>query len=106
MFKVNDPIFQLCERVPDDECEDLEEWSRCNCCGLAETKKLKHCDFCGELACPTDLDHQRPYPAENPQRKRISTKVCLTCNSKFLYREAMFEMMNRIELHDDIKEEV
>ena len=51
MFNVNDPIFVLQGRVPEDQCEMLEEWSRCNCCGDSQQKKLKNCHFCGELSC-------------------------------------------------------
>ena len=84
--------------VKDDECEPHDEYSRCSCC--AEKNKLKHCNFCGNLTCPAHLDHQRPYPVNNVSRTRHSNSVCLACNSKFLYRDAMFEMMTRIELID------
>jgi hypothetical protein len=35
MFNVNDPIFQRDEPIAEDDTEELEEWSRCNCCGDA-----------------------------------------------------------------------
>lgn len=81
-----------------EDCEEADEYSRCGCC--AEDKKLKNCDFCGTLTCPTHLSYQRPYPVDNPSRKKISSQVCFACNSKFLYRDAMFEMMTRMELFD------
>jgi hypothetical protein len=42
MFNVNDPIFKLSDKLEDDDLEEVEEWSRCGCCGI-EHKKLKHC---------------------------------------------------------------
>ena len=32
--------------------------------------------------------------------KKISENVCLTCVSKFLYREALFEMLSKFEEFD------
>ena len=102
MFNVNDPIFQLKEKLSEDEWEEVESWSRCNCCGETN-KKLKCCHFCGQLTCPTDLNHQRAYPMDNPSRKKFSTQVCLTCNSKLHYRDAMFELTHRLERFGDHK---
>ena len=99
MFNVNDPIFTRSKELPEDECEEVEEWSRCGCCGDS-SKKLKACNFCGQLACPTDLSHQRPFPMNNPQKLRLSTQVCRTCDFKFLYRDAMFELLSKLELRD------
>lgn len=44
MFHINDKIFTRTSRVPQDELEPFERWSRCNCCGENEVKfkKLKH----------------------------------------------------------------
>jgi hypothetical protein len=42
MFNVNDPIFKLANKVNAEDLEELEEWSRCGCCG-DPSKKLKHC---------------------------------------------------------------
>ena len=36
----------------------------------------------------------------NPQKLRLSTQVCLTCDFKFLYRDAMFELLSKLELRD------
>lgn len=99
MFNANDPIFSRKRDLDADEREEVEEWSRCGCCGDS-TKKLKSCNFCGQLACPVDLNHQRPYPFDNPNKQRIATQVCLTCDFKFLYRDAMFELLSKIEGRD------
>ena len=56
MFTVNDAIFSLKNMLPEDEWEELEDWSRCGCCG-DKNFKLKACHFCGQLACPNDLNH-------------------------------------------------
>jgi hypothetical protein len=101
MFNVNDPIFCRKVAVPGDECEDLEEWSRCGSCGDPAVKKLKNCQFCGNLNCPTCLNHQRHFPVDNADRARFTTQVCTTCNAKFLYRDAMYELMSRLEVRDE-----
>jgi len=46
MFNVNDPIFTRSKEISEEEKEEVEEWSRCGCCGDS-SKKLKNCDFCG-----------------------------------------------------------
>ena len=33
MFHVSDPIFARTEPLLDEDCEPLEDYSRCNCCG-------------------------------------------------------------------------
>lgn len=99
MFNVNDSIFFRSGQIQDDECEEVEEWSRCGCCG-DPNKKLKSCNFCGQLACPTDLSHQRPYPINNANKAKFGTQVCMTCDFKFLYRDAMFELMAKVEGRD------
>ena len=61
MFNISDPIFTRQQRVDDSEFEEIEEWSRCGSCGDPSSqtfgKKLKNCHFCGQLTCPTDLNH-------------------------------------------------
>lgn len=42
MFNVNDEIFKRRFELPDDEHEELEDWSRCGVCGDS-SKKLKGC---------------------------------------------------------------
>ena len=43
MFHINDKIFTRTAKIDDDELEQLEEWSRCNCCGDQEKiRKLKN----------------------------------------------------------------
>ena len=98
MFNVHDPVYKLKESLDRDMWEELELWSRCGSCG-EQSKKLRNCEFCGQLTCPNDLNHQRLFPNDN-QGKLFSTQVCLTCNSKFLYRDAMFEMVERLSLKD------
>jgi hypothetical protein len=51
MFNVNDPIFSRRVAVSTDDYEEIEEWSRCGSCGESN-KKLKNCQFCGNLTCP------------------------------------------------------
>lgn len=65
MFNVNDPIFHLRVALSSDDFEDVEEWSRCNCCGDANIKKLKNCHFCGSLNCAPCLNHQRHFSVDN-----------------------------------------
>ena len=110
MFNVNDPIFVLQGRVPEDQCEMVEEWSRCNCCGDSQQRKLKNCHFCGELSCNKCLYKQRPYPVQ-PNAAAIETEqikpweqsrgeICIVCNKKFLYRDAMYELMGKLQIRD------
>jgi hypothetical protein len=101
MFNVNDPIFHLRVALSSEDFEDVEEWSRCNCCGDANSKKLKNCHFCGSLNCAPCLNHQRHFCVDNKDRSRLSTQVCITCNAKFLYRDAMYELMGRLTLRDE-----
>ena len=43
MFHINDKIFTLNGKIGDEYIEELEEWSRCNCCGDSERiRKLKN----------------------------------------------------------------
>jgi len=100
MFTINDPVFKRDDRIPEDETEEIEDWSRCNCCGDS-VKKLKWCDFCGMLTCVTCIDHVRPFPIDNLERKRVAEQVCLTCNAKLLYREALNELLIKLEDKDD-----
>lgn len=37
---------------------------------------------------------------DNADRARVSTAVCLTCNCKFLYRDAIYELLGRLDLRD------
>ena len=99
-FNIQDQIFYRSDRIPENETEEIEDWSRCNCCGDS-TKKLKWCDFCGQLTCITCVDHQRPYPIDNPERKKLAEQVCVTCNAKFLYREALQELILKLEDKED-----
>ena len=110
MFNVNDPIFVLAEKIDDDQCEPIQEWSRCNCCGDATQRKLKHCNFCGELSCAKCLYKQRPYPNQmnrSPEEQdqikpweQTRGDICIVCNKKFLYRDAMYELMGKLQIRD------
>ena len=43
MFHINDRIFTRAAKPDEDELEQLEDWSRCNCCGDQEKfRKLKN----------------------------------------------------------------
>ena len=42
MFHFDDKIFNLSEPIDEDMHEDIEDWSRCNCCGDNEKKRLKN----------------------------------------------------------------
>jgi hypothetical protein len=97
VFSYKDPIFRLAEAEQDRE--EVTEFSQCNCCG--DKAKLKHCAFCGQLTCPKHLDHQRMFPADKPKH---STQVCQNCESKVLYREALFEMLAKMEVWDALVE--
>lgn len=90
-----DPIFYLSDKT-DEIREILDDDSLCACCD--SQSKLKNCEFCGKIVCSKHLDNQRPYPANNPDRQNLSTQVCLICQSKFLYREALFEMHRTFEI--------
>ena len=113
VFHMNDKVFTRCERVPEDEMEAMEEWSRCNCCGAQENfRKLKNCHFCGDLFCPRCLFKQRPFlpVADSAQEASeqqalggearmslVRGEICQICNRKFLYRDAMYELMGKLQ---------
>lgn len=99
-YNSKDEIFTLQEAV--SETEVLKESSRCGCCG-GTRGELKNCEFCGQLVCKEHLNYERPYPFNNPNHENICTKVCLTCVSKLLYRDALFEMSSKLKpIHDEI----
>ena len=56
IFNVNDPIFKRYDKIPEHETEEMEDWSRCNCCNDS-SKKLKWCDLCGNLTCVDCVNH-------------------------------------------------
>lgn len=97
---MNDEIFLRRVPLEEDEWEPLEDWSRCGTCGDS-SKKLKNCQFCGNLTCPTCVQHQKHFPVDNQDRERLATQVCFVCVSKFLYRTAMYEMISRLELKNE-----
>jgi hypothetical protein len=105
VFNVNDPIFELENRIPVDESEQKEDWSRCNCCGDSDLRKLRSCFFCGDLHCPRCLFKTRPYPSESNKDRSSRGDICITCNKKFLYRDAMYELMAKLEMKDNRKKQ-
>ena len=62
-------------------------------------------DFCGLYYCPKCFKKERPFPMENPDKKRVG-QVCVVCNTKFLYRDAMYELMNKLEARDINKQQL
>lgn len=103
VFNVNDKIFTVDEKIDEDDCEPKEDWSRCNCCGDNDIKKLRNCFFCGDLNCPRCLYKTRPYPGEDNENRSRRGEICVTCNRKFLYRDAMYELMGMLEMKDQTK---
>lgn len=57
--------------------------------------------FCGQWNCPKCLFKTRPYPMNNPSKLRRGT-ICLGCNKKFLYRDAMHEYTIKLELKEGV----
>ena len=98
---MNDKIFSLTGPLSEDYYEPLEDWSRCNNCGESN-KKLKNCTFCGELNCTVKcLVKQRAYPMhevdqETGKAVQRRGEICVVCNTKLLYRDAMSELMAKL----------
>ena len=105
VFNVNDQIFSIEDKVADDDCESKDDWSRCNGCGDNDVKKLRNCFYCGDLNCPRCLYKTRPYPSENNTNRAKRGEICVTCNKKFLYRDAMYELMAKLEMKDITKKQ-
>lgn len=91
---MNDPIFSLDE--PCEAMEDKEDWSRCNTCDKSNSK-LANCQFCGQLTCPEDLQHQKRFPKDS---KFAVGQICFVCKTKFLYRECLNELLRRQNKQD------
>jgi hypothetical protein len=64
---------------------------------------LRNCFYCGELNCPWCLYKTRPYPGNDDTNRSKRGEICLTCNRKFLYRDAMYELMGMLEMKDTAK---
>ena len=64
----------------------------CNtCCAyFTSIKKLKWCDFCALANCGSCLIKTRVYPKNNPEKINRGA-ICLQCDKKFLYRDALHE---------------
>jgi hypothetical protein len=98
LYTEQDSIFSLSEEIGRDEW-DLEA-TDCNNC-IKNNQKLKNCQFCGTMNCPTCLYKTRPYPMNNPTKERRGL-ICLACNKKFLYRDAMHEYAIKLELREGV----
>lgn len=103
VFNVNDRIFTIDCKIDEHDCEPKEDWSRCNACGDNDVRKLRNCNFCGDLTCPRCLYKTRPYPGEANESRKSRGEICITCNRKFLYRDAMYELMGMLEMKDTNK---
>eukprot|EP00347_Sterkiella_histriomuscorum_P020655 403336974 len=93
-FDENDEIFMLSECV-DERFKDHTS-AECNAC-LKPNKKLSNCEFCGTLNCPTCINKSRPFPQRNPQKAQRG-QICIVCNKKFLYRDAMHEFAIKLDM--------
>lgn len=73
----------------------------CNTCctTVASFKKLRFCQFCAQANCAQCVTKSRPYPKNNPERKSRG-QVCIQCDKKFLYRDALHESQIKLELRD------
>jgi len=83
-------IFTLSNQVDKKYMEYSEgpgAITSCACCNK-HVGKMKNCLFCGTVNCPQCLFKTRPYPVNNESNERRGD-ICLPCNKKFLYREAM-----------------
>ena len=97
LFNKDDPVFKLRQALPESKRDFGNQ--KCNCCG-ERNKKLNYCEFCGKLTCDFHLSNNRPFLIDNSSHTRLSEKVCLTCNSKFMYRDFIFEMLRKLEYLD------
>ncbi|CDW71875.1 UNKNOWN [Stylonychia lemnae] len=97
-FDENDEIFQLCEPIDSRFIDTVSE--ECNAC-LKPSSKLKNCDFCGSLNCPNCIFKTRPFPINNPQRNKRG-QICIVCNKKFLYRDAMHEFAIKLDMKEGV----
>ena len=74
----------------------------CNVCceSMQKMKLVKFCHFCGEATCMKCLSGKtRPYPKENQDKERRGN-ICIQCDKKFLYRDALQETNIKLEFRD------
>ena len=69
------------------------------CVPKPSIKKLKFCQFCAQANCQQCIYKTRPYPKNNPDKIRRGA-ICLKCDKKFLYRDALHENQIKLELRD------
>jgi hypothetical protein len=117
LFKPQDTIFQLQEETDlmpsEQEKQTFAKTSvesgvplMCNtCCATVQSiKKLKFCQFCAQANCGLCLNKTRPYPKNNNDKARRG-QICLQCDKKFLYRDALHENKIKLEIRDSQNEE-
>jgi len=73
----------------------------CNTCfdQVSSFKKLKFCQFCAQANCGNCLYKTRTFPRNNPQRLNRG-HICIQCDKKFLYRDALHENQLKLEIRD------
>lgn len=73
----------------------------CNvcCANISSAKKVKYCQFCAQGNCSSCLQKSRPFPKNNPDKTRRGA-ICLQCDKKFLYRDALHENQIKLGLRD------
>ena len=70
------------------------------CCAvISSAKKIKYCQFCGNGNCGQCQYKTRPYPKNNAEKARRGA-ICLQCDKKFLYRDALHENQIKLGLRD------
>lgn len=112
LFNPQDPIYLLSDEttlMPSDEQKqqnarqqiDTQGSIMCNtCCSvIASAKKIKYCQFCAQGNCAQCQYKTRPYPKNNPEKTRRGA-ICLQCDKKFLYRDALHENQIKLGLRD------
>lgn len=107
LFKPQDPIFLLeqeAEMPTDDQKAKLVQHAMENgglqcttCCAPAQSlKKLKFCQFCVKPNCSNCLYKSRPFP----RNKNSRGNICVQCDKKFLYNDALGEQKLKLEVRD------
>eukprot|EP00347_Sterkiella_histriomuscorum_P022589 403337913 len=81
-----DQIFELSEEIRKDEQEKISTYQ-----------------FCGSLNCPQCVNKSRPYPMKNPSKERRGL-ICIVCNKKFLYRDAMHEFAVQLDMREGVNQ--
>ncbi|CDW76830.1 UNKNOWN [Stylonychia lemnae] len=107
-----DPIFDLEHEISKEEQEKFA--AECPICKKQHAKmknwyqqnKFIHLlisQFCGSLNCPQCVSKSRPYPVKNPAKDKRG-QICLICNKKFLYRDAMHEFAVQLDMKEGVNQ--